>query len=449
MKKRYVFCIIGIVTVMILSLVIYAAKIINNNESDFGLFILNKIYGINLNQINESEQNKMNNYLSQNSENSKNLNSPKNSICTTTGYEGLSNSSERLCYNLIKSQCNKISDEIYKSNLYTINTVKVSGSELSTTQIKKILYAIQNDNPDIFWISNTFEYYYSRNSTFIKLYSAFSKQEQQKAVEKLNNKVSEIISCIPKNSDEYETELFLHDYIIKNCTYEKDSSNLQSKPKVFNSYGCLVEGNAVCEGFSKSMQLLMNCVGIKCQLIMGARESEPHMWNVANINGDWYHVDVTWDGAGSFRKYDYFNVTDEVIKKDHKIYDELSKIKQAPEQETYNFKLPICTSTKENYYEKNSIRISNLNSADSNKLMINKLIASASSKKSYVYIKVDKNSNFETIKNQLFVEKPYKFFSYITAANKYISNGNKISNQQVNYVVNKNQNVLIIQLNYV
>ncbi len=447
MKKRYVFIIIGILALMILSVVIYAFKIMDNNKSNINFSVLNGFYESSLTQSGEDEQDQMYNFMLQNPGNLKNTYNIKNSIHTTTGYDGLGTASERLCYNLIKSQCDKISNEIYKSEFYAINAITVSGCKLSTTQIKKILYAIQNDNPDIFWISSIFSYRYYNNNTILKLNSIFSKEQQQKNLEKLNNKVTEIISKIPSNSTEYETELFLHDYIIDNCKYEKISNNSQSNPKIFTSYGCLVQGSAVCEGFSKSMQLLMNCAGIKCRIVTGARESEPHMWNIVKINGNWYHLDVTWDGAGSIRRYSYFNVTDEVIKKDHTINEELSKTTKFSEDKRYNFKLPVCTETAENYFEKNAVKIKSLNSETDN-LIVKNLITAASVKKEYLHLMIDKNSNFNLIKKQLFTEKPYKFFGYINAANKSLSSGYKINNRQAQYAESTAQNVLTVQLNY-
>ena len=435
---------------MILSIAIYAFKIMKDNDYNFYSFILDKVYGNNLISTTEDEQNQMN-FLSQPSENPGNTNNNKNSIYTTTGYEGLATISERTCYNLIKSQCDKISNDIYKSKFYVIEDITVPGAKLSTTQIKKIMYAIQNDNPDIFWIASTFSYRYSGNSTVIKLNSVFSKKDQQKAVEALNNKVSEIISSVPKNSSEYNTELFLHDYIVDNCKYEKITVNSESNPKVFTTYGCLVEGSAVCEGFSKSMQLLMNRAGMECKPIAGSRRSESHMWNVVKINDNWYHLDVTWDGAGTLSQYNYFNVTDDIIKKDHTINEELSKTTKFNEDIRYNFKLPICTAAAENYFEKNAIKIKNLNSGADN-LIIKKIIESANLKKEFLYIMVDimvdKNTNFDSVKKQLFIEKPYKYFSYVTAANKSLSNGHKINTRNAHYGECIPQNVIIVQLNY-
>lgn len=56
-----------------------------------------------------------------------------------------------------------------------------------------------------------------------------------------------------------------------------------------------------------------------------------HTWNMVKVDGNWYHVDITWDdptGANTLR-YTYFLVSDAQIKKNHFIDMEVS-IPSAP-----------------------------------------------------------------------------------------------------------------------
>ncbi len=451
MKKRYTIPIIGISTLMFLSVALYALKIVKDsngldNISDSISYLIAEFSGSNKNSNEQEagEQGEMYNFLSQN-------NAPKNSVIsrsveTKTGYEGLSTEYEQKCYNLIKSNCNQISDNEYKPGLYLISPITISGCKLSSTQIKKILYAIQNDNPDIFWISGTFSYQYTGNKTTLKLNSILKKDEQKAATKKLEQKVSEILSKISSSSSEYEIELFIHDYIIKNCKYTESSKISSNNPKIFTSYGCLIDGSAVCEGFSKATQLLLNHSGIKCTTITGAKKDESHMWNIVKINGNWYHLDVTWDATGALQQYNYFNVSDNLIKKDHIINEELSRTIKFEEDKRYNFKLPVCNSMFENFYEKNAVKINffDSNSTDS---VVNALVKNASKKGKYFYLKITDNSNYENIKKQLFAQQPYKFFEYINSANKKLAK-NKISSKQIQYSECAPQKVLTIELSY-
>ncbi|WP_459195744.1 hypothetical protein [Wukongibacter baidiensis] len=65
-------------------------------------------------------------------------------------------------------------------------------------------------------------------------------------------------------------------------------------------------------------------VGIECYLVSrdayGATSGWGHEWNIVNIDGKCYHVDLTWNDADNELlpiSYDYFNISDEKISEDH------------------------------------------------------------------------------------------------------------------------------------
>ncbi len=79
-------------------------------------------------------------------------------------------------------------------------------------------------------------------------------------------------------------------------------------PHIRNAYGALVNGKAVCEGYTRSFKCAMDKLGIKCVIVRGYASNdgglEPHAWNYVNLDGSWYGVDTTWnDGAVSQTEY--------------------------------------------------------------------------------------------------------------------------------------------------
>lgn len=94
---------------------------------------------------------------------------------------------------------------------------------------------------------------------------------------------------------------------------------------------------------AKAVKVLLNAVDVKCIVAAGdsvkSGRSAPHAWNIVNIAGEPYQLDVTWDiGATGLGKnqiaHDYFNLTDELMNVDHKADSEL----------------PDCKSKMANYY---------------------------------------------------------------------------------------------------
>lgn len=445
-RRKYTLGIASILCVMFLSVTYYVLRIVQRNNNldnvvqSIGYLITGNFENSNKDAIEEFEnKSQIHNYLVTSTPEQKTTISK--AVYTTVGYESLSTKEEKTCYNLIKSNCNKISNKSEKSGVYPIETITVKNSKLTPYQIKKILYAVQNDNPDIFWISSNFSYQYDiANNTLLKINSIMNPNDQQAAIKRLGEKVTSILSKVSANASDYQKELYVHDYIVENCkyTYKKDN------PKIYTSYGCLVENAAVCEGYSKSAQLLLNMLGIECSTVTGAKGIEPHMWNIVKIKKRWYHLDVTWDGSSAIGRYNYFNLDDNTIKKDHTINKQIdSSVKLSDKR--YNFKLPECNSVTENFYEKNAVKLSSLNTKSENAI-IKELTHMASKKSKYLYLKI--TSNYQDIKNKLTAQRPYEIFRYFRIVNGRSNSKNKINTDKLNYSENKKQNVLIIEVFY-
>ncbi|MBQ8787414.1 MAG: hypothetical protein IJZ61_07250 [Oscillospiraceae bacterium] len=156
----------------------------------------------------------------------------------------------------------------------------------------------------------------------------------------------DIIAQLTPDMDDYEKLKFFHDYLILNC--ETDKSYAFSD----TVYGALVEKKALCEGYSKAFAYLCNLAGIENVLVTG-ETYVAHMWNMVKLDGNWYHVDVTWDKSDDQLHevfpdvilYQYFMVTDAVIRNTH-------TINSSP------FTAPQAFGTAENYFAREGADIS-------------------------------------------------------------------------------------------
>ena len=138
------------------------------------------------------------------------------------------------------------------------------------------------------------------------------------------NEASRVYSLYIDNcSSDYEKVKAAHDYIVKNCMYNKaavDNDSLVDDD--FSVYGTLVKGIAVCEGYAKAFKMLMDIADIDCIIVTGTvgEDEVLHAWNMVKLEDDWYHVDVTFDDPYPETKeivYLYFNISDDIISKDH------------------------------------------------------------------------------------------------------------------------------------
>ena len=94
--------------------------------------------------------------------------------------------------------------------------------------------------------------------------------------------------------EQNEEDIFMQIYIkiserIKNAVDYYGNERNMILP-YFNLYS-LVEGEAVCSGFSIVLKTLLEMVGIECNLI----DSTKHQFNQVKINNKWYYCDLCWD----------------------------------------------------------------------------------------------------------------------------------------------------------
>lgn len=99
----------------------------------------------------------------------------------------------------------------------------------------------------------------------------------------------------PAWSDE-EKALFLHDYLAAQYNYDYAALNgieTRQYSEHYSALGLLLNGKAVCQGYSELYAILLNKVGVPARFV--SSDDLNHAWNYVRIGGTWYHVDVTWD----------------------------------------------------------------------------------------------------------------------------------------------------------
>lgn len=138
----------------------------------------------------------------------------------------------------------------------------------------------------------------------------------------LLNEAQKVHSSITNDSmNNYDKIKAFHDYLINYCTY-KDTGD-----RSHSAVGALIDGQAVCEGYTEAFDLLCYLSGIECIEIDGTAQnntmSGPHAWNKVKLDNIWYNVDVTWDdpiSSSPMLRYDYFLVSDDKMTQDHQWY---------------------------------------------------------------------------------------------------------------------------------
>lgn len=122
-------------------------------------------------------------------------------------------------------------------------------------------------------------------------------------------------ALVTPGMSEYDQVKAFHDWLVNNTEYDFTFSDSS-----YDAAGPLLYGRAVCDGYSKALDLLCYLSGIECLRINGEGNGGGHAWNKVKIDGQWYNIDVTWDDPVSTRpilRYNYFLISDNALAKDH------------------------------------------------------------------------------------------------------------------------------------
>ena len=174
------------------------------------------------------------------------------------------------------------------------STVDLTSYQITTSELKSLLSSAVNNNPKYFYYKSC-SYTYSPSNNQAKVVtlrysgSAAAIRPQIAAYEQA---VQNILGNVQSSWSSFEKAMYVNDYLALNCRYDSTYSK-------YSAYNALVEGTAVCQGYGLAYQELMGRLNIPCQLV----SSDPlnHAWNLIQINGSWYHVDVTWNDPVSDR----------------------------------------------------------------------------------------------------------------------------------------------------
>ncbi len=146
---------------------------------------------------------------------------------------------------------------------------------------------------------------------------------------------------------DYEKVVAVHDYIVNNTQYKVQGSEFPTN-EPYTAFGSLIQGVAVCQGYSEAVNMLLYRSGIYSTLVRGEGKSYDwinHAWNLVKLGKGYYHIDTTFDDpvlqdGKEVLRYSYLNVTDEEISVDH-IW------------ETDDY--PPCSSTEYNFFYMNDL----------------------------------------------------------------------------------------------
>lgn len=246
--------------------------------------------------------------------------------------------------NYAYEQLGKEEQQVYDEILSVIlkHQEKITLSTTDTEVMRKAYTAVCSDYGGLFWVKGYVFTRYTQGEETVGLEFApnytMSLEQRQKLQQQIDAVVERWLGGISLADTEYNKVKYIYDLLSTNTEYVQGAENSQNIISVF------LNGETVCQGYACAVQYLMKQLGMKCVIVSGTALGEAHAWNLFQMDGQYYYMDVTW-GRGKyldqgaekfFIDYKYMAMTTEEMQRSH-----------IPDKELV---LPKCKATSGSYY---------------------------------------------------------------------------------------------------
>jgi len=169
---------------------------------------------------------------------------------------------------------------------------------LTTDNYISIRYYLEYSHPELVGYVTLFPQYHYGSAVAPDFYAWFTENcVEERAAFKIRapEVMAEVNALIPEGADTFQKVHIVHDYLISNTAYDFD--NYEAGERVlgynFDAYGVFVRHLSMCEGYSLAFKYIMTQMGIPCAVVIS--NTAAHAWNIVQIDGEWYHVDLSAD----------------------------------------------------------------------------------------------------------------------------------------------------------
>lgn len=206
--------------------------------------------------------------------------------------------------------------------------------------------ALLRDHSELFWIHGKGVVYKTLYNTYGKFQPSYvyTREEAEKISAALEEKAMQIVSGISADASDYEKARYIYGTVIQNTTYQIGDQDQ-------NIAGALYEDQAVCAGYARAVQYLLEQLGVECIYVSGDMQGsdQGHAWNVVSLDGNYYYLDAT-----NGDQQDFLPVTEG--EPQSVLYDYLCPFPEeyaAICQDDGEFQIPVCTAVDYNSYVQN------------------------------------------------------------------------------------------------
>ena len=229
-------------------------------------------------------------------------------------------------YDKYKDLVDYVAREVDKLN----GEIEVYQFDVKVEDMAPLVVTLKHTHPELFFVSNRYRYsYYTENGAkmmhTLKLHwgrmeydkdgylltdgsgnpveTLYSDDQVTAMRAEFRRRAQWYLDKVDDNMSEFDKALVLHDELVLHSSYLLTGE----------TYDLMVNGQGRCYGYSECYSYLLAQVGVDSEIVES--DDMNHQWNKVKIDGEYYHVDVTWDDplpdSLGFVKHTFFLLSDE------------------------------------------------------------------------------------------------------------------------------------------
>ena len=196
-------------------------------------------------------------------------------------------------------------------------TVEFASGGVKVSELMEVLDGFYRQ-PDLFYYGyGSYMYYESDPETAISVTFHYLPYTQAEIREYEEAALAALAEALLPGMSDLQKALALHDWLAVNVSYDQATFEGTSvNEDAYTAFGALVERTAVCQGYSMAYIALLERCGIEAAY--ASSDAMNHGWTLVKLDGNWYHVDVTWDDPTPDRlgqaEHTFFLLSDQAIR---------------------------------------------------------------------------------------------------------------------------------------
>ena len=198
--------------------------------------------------------------------------------------------SEGVYTSLAVSQATRIEiyNRIYNGLKNRETSISLSGISLTQREIEEDVFPIAEkvkaENPDLFYVGNQMSVVFKSGAYHFSMNYTMTSAQITAARVIYDQGIAQMIAGVNNTWSDVQKVTYINDYITLNFKYDTDL-------KIFDAYNLIKSGKGVCQAYHALFTAGMKALGIPVSYAIS--EEMNHIWSMVQVDGEWYHIDVT------------------------------------------------------------------------------------------------------------------------------------------------------------